>query len=577
MKCRAPAFILFFASLPLLVGCGPTVVCTVETVVLPDYTCRRVMRMDAYANPRFPGQRIRLGDYFQFPPAEMYETYLAQPDKAAFAGAFPSFETIPADIVRFTPGSSRLGGNTFSFRAIDLIVAVLADFDETIHDIVVSREDGEAALDELVRLFVPEVMAVLNARYGQRYDMSRLESWLLNDLPAKLRRIYSGVWLIHNSRRSGVASLGEDFELYIFLKAEAEREGLTLADPGTPDIERENFRRLREYGIQLAERLCPPQQTGGAPLSREMFSSTIGDELLGALQKAVVARHGSVNEFLRKIGALIPRAFGSYLTPQIMPIYMLPDVTYFYRLRVPGQILQTNAVRDLNGDLVWTFSDRDISLSGQSIWARTIFIREPIVMSLGLRGFPENLAEIDRLFGFCIDAQSQPREALLTAFQQSAAARNLRPLEELAASASSPDAASARGVLDMFAKYRRGGNAQPGAQSLDARNVPDAAPSATEEGPATGDQSGSSALSAEQSSHPTPAPAHAAPPMFDIPDLPPAAQTRAQQSAVSSASAADAPTAPSQQFPPGSGGGAAPSAFGQSQGFAPPPLPPPIQ
>jgi hypothetical protein len=530
----------------------------VETVVQTDYTCRRVLRLDAYANPRFPNQRIRLGDYFQFPPAEMYDTYLAQPEKAAFAGAFNSFEMIPADLVRFTPGSSRLGGNAFSFRAIDLVVAVLADFDETIHDTVVSREDGEAALDELVRLLTPEIMAVLNARYGQRYDLARLEHWLLNDLSAKLRRVYSGVWNIHNYRRSGVTSPGEDYEIFMFFKAEAEREGLRLEDPFSPDAERENLRRSKEYAMQLVERLCPPRQSGGPPLSRDMLTSTIGDELIGALQKTVSARHGSINEFLRKIGAQIPRAFGSYLTPKAMPIYMLPEVAYFYRLKIPGQVLQTNAVRDVNGDLVWTFTDRDIAFSGQSMWARTLFVREPVVLSLGLRGFPENLAEVDRLFGLCVDAQGRPRETLLTAMQQSAAARGMRPLENLADNAASPDAHSARGVLELFAKYRRGNDGaamrpEPGQPGQPPPTAPQANHSSAMPDDGPPDPPITVAV-------PPSAPASGQPPnVGDIPDLSPTARTR--------------PSEPLSSPPPER----RQSSADQPPSIAPPPLPPPIR
>ncbi len=436
-------------------GCSPQVICNIETVILPDYTCKRVLRFDATPHPNYPNQRPRLGEYFQFPPAELYETYLAQPEKAIFAGAFESYDRIPPDLKRLTPGSDRVAGNTFSFRVMDLVLVVLADFDETITDIIKSREDGQAALGELIRLVVPEVMSVLNARYGSKYDLSQLDHWLNADLVAKVQRIYGLAWDLHSAKRSGVTSPSEFIELYMLLKREAQREGLELADLGTPDLYQENIRRLKEFGAKKALELCPPRQPGAATLPPDLFSGSVGEELLGAVQKAVIARHGSINEYLRKIAALVPRSFGAYLTGTVAPMYMLPDTRYFCRLRFPGMVLQTNGMRDVSGDLLWNFTDSDLAFTGQSMWARTLYVREQLVSGLGLQGFPSSVADVDRLFSLSVAQNGQPRDAMLTALQQSALGRSLAPLEALAANPSSPDAAAARGVLELLQHFRQ--------------------------------------------------------------------------------------------------------------------------
>lgn len=451
--------------LSCIVGCAPMVVCTVETVVTPDYTCTRVLRLDASPDPNYPNQRPRLGEYFLFPPAELYETYMAQPEKALFAGAFDNFSVIPPDLARVTPGTDKVARNTFSFWGVDLGLVVMANFDETLSDIIVSREDGLAAIGEFMRLVVPEIMAVLNARYGSKYDLSRLDQWLTNDLVAKLQRIYSGAWNIRSAKRSGVTSPGEAVEMYVFLMREAQREGLELAPVGTPNLEQENIRRLKEYGAQKARELCPPRQAGGAPLSPDMLSGSVGEELLGALQKAVTARHGSINEFIRKVGAIIPRALGAYLTGEAMPLYMLPEVSYTYRLRVPGTILQTNGLRDVSGDIIWSFDDTDLALTGQSMWARTLYVREPVVHALGLRNFPSSLTDVDQLYGLAVNSQGQIRDALFDTLEQCVLARSLAPMEALANTASSPDSGAARGVLELLQKFRaQDGAAQPSAQ-----------------------------------------------------------------------------------------------------------------
>lgn len=435
-------------------GCSPSVLCVVETEILPDYSCTRVTRMEAFPNPNYQAQRPRLGEWFQFPPAELFDSYAVQQDKALFAGDFNSFEQIPRDIVRITPGTNALAHNIFSFRVMDMVLFVLADFDETITDIVKSQEDGEAAMTELIRLIVPEVMAVLNAKYGQRYDLSRLESWLYNDLPMKLRRIYAGAWVIHASKRSGVTSPSEDLEFYLFLRAEAQREGLELAEPNHPNMQQENLRRLKEYGIRLAQQLCTPRQ-GGAGVDSAMLSEVALDELLASLQQAVSARHGSINNYMAKIAALAPRAFGSYLTGTMMPLYMLPETSYRYRLRVPGMVIQTNGVRELNGDVVWNFVDRHLAFTGQSMWVRSIFVREPAVAGLGLQGFPASLGDVDKLFGLLLTPTGAPREELIKTLRDAVQSRSLSPLAAVAGKANSDDALAARGILELFENHKR--------------------------------------------------------------------------------------------------------------------------
>ncbi len=441
------------AGLLLQAGCSPSVLCSLETRVYPDYTVTRTTRMEIRPNPRFPNQQPRLGDSFQLPPAERYDTFRLEQNRALFAGAFDSFDQIPSDLVRATPGTNALAGNLFSFRVMDMVLFVLADFDETVTDIVKNQEDGEAAMTELIRLVVPEVMSVLNAKYGQRYNLGALESWLYNDLPAKLRRIYAGAWAIHSAKRSGVTSPGEEYEYYMFLKAEAAREGLELAEPGHPNLDEENVRRLKEYGIRLAQQLCPPRP-GAQGVTGEMLAGVALDELLASVQQAITARHGSINNFLAKIAGLVPRAFGAYMTGTVMPLYMLPQTAYRYRLSLPGTVIQTNGVKELNGDLVWNFTDRDLAFTGQSLWARSIFVREPAVYGLGLRGFPSSLSDVDRVFGLSLTPEGMPREALLAALRDCVASRSLGPLETVAAGGGG-DSASARGLLDLFAEHRR--------------------------------------------------------------------------------------------------------------------------
>ncbi|MDR2390998.1 MAG: hypothetical protein LBE84_04890 [Planctomycetota bacterium] len=460
-------FALPLLALPFLVGgCSPSVVCVVETEVFPDYACRRAVRMDISPNPGTPQDRPRLGDYFQLPPAEYYESYAARQDGIALTGTFPSYEQMPSDLVRHVPGTRAKAENVFSFRLMDTVLFVLADFDETLTDIVAGEDDARAALTELVRLAAPEIMAVLNARYGSRRDLSRLDAWLNQELPLKLSRILDGAWRIHAAKRSGVTSPGEEYEYYLFLMAEAKREGLELAQPGTPDLWNENLRRLKEYSLALADRLCPPRSNAPSAPAGAGLDGASPYEILAALQGVITARHGSINAFAGKLAALAPRAFGAYILSSILPFLKLPTVRYHYRLRLPGQVIQTNGVREINGDLVWNFGDHDLAFTGQSMWARTIFIRERAASAVGAPGFPASLADVDRLFSLCVSPAGAPRESLLDALAKSADAGNPAPLKALADNPSDPDSAAARGALELFERHR---------QARDAASRPPAA------------------------------------------------------------------------------------------------------
>jgi hypothetical protein len=452
----ALSILLPLALLPAA-GCSPIVICRIETEILPDYTCRRIARLDIKPNPRSSQQR--LANYFQFPPAELYDTYAIRQEGAVFAGDFSSYDQIPSDLIRNLPGVQAKARNVFSYQIMDTVLFVLAHFDETLIDVVAGEEDGQAALAEMIRLCLPEIMAVLNARYGAHRDLSRLEAWLGHDLPAKAARLYDGAWRVHAAKRSGVTSPGEEYEYYLFLMAEARREGLELAPPETPNLWDENLRRLKEYGLRLAERLCPPRP--GAPARESGFPAASLGELAAALQKAITARHGSINAFIAKLSALAPRAFGVYLLSSILPFLALPETQYHYRLRPPGQVIQTNGVREMNGDLVWNFTDRDLAFTGQSMWAKTIMIREPVVLALDLKGFPASLDDVDRLYGLCLTPAGKPRETLLETLAKSANAGSQAPLEALANNPSAPDAAAAREVIEFFARFRQ---ARPAAQ-----------------------------------------------------------------------------------------------------------------
>lgn len=470
-----PRFFIMFtlAAITVVAGCMPSVVCRVDTIVYADFSCRRVAQLNAIANPQVPNQRVRLSDYFQPPPAENYDTFVIQPDKAVYAGRFPLYSDISPDLGRIVPGSTAVADNRFHFRALDFVLFVIADFEENLSDIT-TREDGSAALDELLRGLLPEVLTVLHARYDATYDISRLENWLQVELPGILQRVYGEAWAISRARRGGFTAPTEEQDIQSLLMREAKSLGLDLVPMDQPGAKQENLQRLKKFGSEQFQRLCIPRQPGQA-MPQDMLSARTGEELLGAVQKAILARHGSFPAYMRKIESLMPRVFGAHLMSYAMPLNMTPEVKYQFRMRLPGTIIHTNGLRDFTNDLYWTYSDYELAFSGQTMWARTIVPRENVLRALGLKNFPGNLANVDIMFSLAFGPDGKLRESMFKALEQSALQGGLGPLEALARSADANSVAAGK-LLELLRKHQQQAANQPNTPSTVEQPVPPEAP-----------------------------------------------------------------------------------------------------
>ncbi|MCX7934465.1 MAG: hypothetical protein N3A66_04300, partial [Planctomycetota bacterium] len=98
--------------------------------------------------------------------------------------------------------------NRIRYRAIDLVLVEVIDYEEEINDIV-DRREAEAALDRLSAIAVDAVCKILRARCEGRYEIAALEEYLRQNLPALCRRLYTALWEIRRARRGGISSRTE--------------------------------------------------------------------------------------------------------------------------------------------------------------------------------------------------------------------------------------------------------------------------------------------------------------------------------------------------------------------------------
>jgi len=445
------------------VGCAPLVVCRTETEIRPNHACRRQVLLVGTPSKRVPNQRIKLQDYLTFPEAELYEKFVLTPAKVMFTGTFPGPERVPVDFIKTTPQTDRGARNQVLFRSIDLVLIEVMEFEERIDDIV-DRADGEKALQELIGVFLDAVLNALHDRYAADYDLQRLDAYLRQEFPQVVTRLYGALWELRRARRGGVALLTESAEWRECLTRELARLGVAPA-ASSEDAQAAGLQEVftRFLDAKLPE-LTTPRRPDIAPLRGSMVKDREGRaELFAALQESIKQRHGSIPAFSAKIEPLLPRAFGAFLINQVSLLPLNPEFEFFYRLALPGHVVQTNGLRDLDGRILWTFTDREVALSGYAMWARSLVLRSEAVAALGLQDFPGHIHSVERLFQLLRAPEDGAfSERLIQVLRASIAAHSLRPLEGLAAGAAGTDPAptpqdvrAAAQLLEFLNTYRK--------------------------------------------------------------------------------------------------------------------------
>lgn len=453
-------FSLLLVSLLLLpLGCAPILLYRIETIIHEDATIERKVAIQGQPPPDAPNLQVRLSHYLELPDPSLYRQAEIEKDHALLYGVFSSSSPPPSDIRKLTPGTDRVAANRISYRTLDLVLFKVLEYEDRIDDIVV-REDGERALEELLRILLGTAIQGMRRRFDASYDLGGLESYLHEILPDVARRSYAAFWEIRRARRDGLTAPSEEEEWRGRLQRELARLGLSLRLeelPGGTAFSPEPFLRFADEKLR---QLVAPRQPQTPTLTTAMLR---GEEMRQIFQESIAQQYGSLTIFLQTLERLLPRIFGAFLLGDANFIPLQSHLRFHARLRMPGMYIQTNGLRDLDGSLVWIFTDRDIALSGCRMWARSLWIHPPTIQALGLERFPEGLATVEVFYRLLCDRQGRLRPTLIEGLRRSVEASSLAPLEASATSreGDGEEALAAKALLEFLQRYRRAPSAPP--------------------------------------------------------------------------------------------------------------------
>lgn len=458
-----PTTVLRWITLPMLLlcclGCAPTIKYRIDTAVLPTGACQRTVLVQGISHPRLK-QQVKLQDYLDLPEADAYEHFVLEPSSLKLGGRFTSPLMIPSDFVKPTLHSEEVARNRILFRHIDLVLVAFMDYEERIDDIV-NRLEGERALRKLVDMILDELILALESRFGEDHDLTGLKQYLRAEFPTLALRLYSRLWEIRRARRGGVAFLSEDKEWNHFVGEEARRYGIDLQPGSSDEVEKHNRQAITDFANRKLRELTTPIAGGTEPLNIDfLHDKNAREALLQDLQASVKERHGSTQAFVKKLEPLLPEALGAFLINQYSLLPTNPHLDFQVRLALPGTVIQTNGLIDVNGKLLWSFSEGDMGLSGFAMWARSLIVNQKAIDALRLEDFPGGLNTVERFFRPFRGPGGRTNEELVELLRTCVKEESLGPLAARAAEGDKNDsmARAAAALHTLLKSYQKPAN-----------------------------------------------------------------------------------------------------------------------
>ncbi len=481
-------------ALVLCCGCAPLIIYRSDTKIALDGTCLREVVIAGKPGRKLPNLRVKLRDYLKFPEAELYDKFVLTPDKALLQGRFKSPAVIPSDFVKLTPDSQLTARNRVLYRSVDLVLLRVIEYEERFSDIV-DRGKGEAALTQLVNELMDVLLLAIDNYFSRDYDVSRLKTYLQANLPELARRLYASLWELRRAKRGGIRMLSESAEWGICLSRELQRLGYQPeVDPEQKSHASANSMFIDFLNQKLHE-LTAPLRKDVAPLDTSIFKSRGKRlKLLDILQETVKSRYGSLQTFSKKVQPLLVQTLGAFLIRQVSMMPVNPNVEFHARLVMPGHIVQTNGLCDVEGSILWSFSDREVALAGYGIWARSLLVNKKKLAAIGIENFPAHLYDVERLYQSMRDPKTHKlNKDVLAVLRQCLESGSLAALEEMAesgkqhAAAATGNAAIVAGnllkLLKPFRDASTGKNQEPAPAdskkrktSGDSRSAPEKVP-----------------------------------------------------------------------------------------------------
>lgn len=417
----------------VLSGCNtPTIDFRAETVLHAKGDLDRQVEIALRPGRGQGPEGVDLRRYLRLPAASPYEEYVSEPRQVRFRGHFESARKAPVDFVRIVPDIDLWAQNRLKVTRRDFGLFTTYDFEERLDDIV-ERVEAEEALREATGLLLESLLAGLEECFGADYDLEPLAEYLRTAIPDLIQRSYQIAWEIRRSRRGGVDAENPRVEFERRVRQEIGRYGLYLEPFDTPANRATNKRRAWEFLELKLNELAKPKVEGREPLSIGSFQGRAAQtRLLAGVEQAVNKSFGSLDGFIDQLNPLMPVFLGAFFDKRIQLIQTLPSFRFFYRLRLPGRIIQTNGLQDLDGIILWRFDSDDILLTGYPMWARSLAVDEQATERLGLAGFPGTLAAVERFHRAVADKQGEPDPRLVLLILRCVEKGTLEPLREAA-------------------------------------------------------------------------------------------------------------------------------------------------
>ncbi|MHC4873346.1 MAG: hypothetical protein ACYTFY_16000 [Planctomycetota bacterium] len=462
----AAAVILFSA------GCTRKIVnYAANTELADDGTALRVVSITLHTPGKITEVKKPVSNYLALPNAENYSIYKVTPERVKFSGRFKSIEEMPVDFMKKTPGINFWAQNHITFTRRDCVLLTAYDYEEKITDIV-EQAEVEESLKQAVNLLLEAVVSTLKKEYGSDYDFKEFSEYLREVLPPLTQRLYHIYWESRRADRQGSAGkINHVRELDHRIRKEISHYGIALESFRQKKGRKNNEKMAWSFLDSKLRKMVKPRKADLPPLTAKILQGKENQiKLLFSMLQEIQKSFGSVETFMHQLEIpLIAGAFSGITVPFTFKGNNLqfaeaePDFNFFFRTRVPGKIVQTNGIRDIDGSLLWKFRGDDAMFTGYRMWAKTLTVDHDAAEKLGLTGFPGNIAAVERFYAI-MTANGEINKDLLKLLSEAVEKESLDIIEEkkpafsevsYSAGKSSQAADKAGQLYDFLNAYRK--------------------------------------------------------------------------------------------------------------------------
>jgi hypothetical protein len=426
------------ACLLCAMGCGPVINVVTVTRIDPDKVTVRTIEMSVRPHPKHPAQNPVLGNYLLLPDTEAYQTSLVEPNYVSFGGTFSDSDLVPVDFAKRTPGTEILAESHFKVEKRDYVLFSIFDYEERLDDIV-DRVEGNESLEQSVGLLLEAVMVGLSNQFDEHYDLTQFSSYLRQTLPSLAKALYQIYWELRRSRMAEKNPLQEEVEWDIRLRQELSRYGLYLLSSGSRGNREENEKRLWAFLDQRLRELVVPRKSEVSMLTAGYFQKRENQtDFLRHIEQGIRDSFGSMENFSNRVEPMLPAIFGAFSGRRLSIEQTEPSFRFIYTAHLPGRIIETNGLQDLDGSIIWRFTGEDMALTGYRMWGRTVLINHEAIRRLKLGNFPANLNVMQSFYSVLLNQDKQVDDHALAVLRACVEIGNLTPLRQAANPADNP-------------------------------------------------------------------------------------------------------------------------------------------